>query len=44
MRSCGHGLELGAIFIAWDDWGGFYDNVVPPRVDGQGYGCGCPAC
>jgi phospholipase C len=22
-----------AIFIAWDDWGGFYDNVDPPNVD-----------
>ena len=20
-----------AIFLSWDDWGGFYDNVVPPR-------------
>lgn len=20
-----------AIFIIWDDWGGFYDHVVPPR-------------
>ena len=22
-----------AVFIAWDDWGGFYDHVVPPIVD-----------
>ncbi len=22
-----------AIFIAWDDWGGFYDHVEPPIVD-----------
>jgi phospholipase C len=22
-----------AIFIAWDDWGGFYDHAVPPNVD-----------
>jgi phospholipase C len=21
------------IFIAWDDWGGFYDHVIPPIVD-----------
>ena len=27
-----------AIFLAWDDWGGFYDHVKPPVVDGQGYG------
>src|SRR5262245_34476437 len=26
-----------AIFLAWDDWGGFYDHVVPPRVDENGY-------
>jgi phospholipase C len=25
-----------AIFLAWDDWGGFYDHVVPPRVDENG--------
>jgi phospholipase C len=25
-----------AIFIAWDDWGGFYDHVPPPQVDQYG--------
>ncbi len=27
-----------AIFITWDDWGGFYDHVPPPQVDGVGLG------
>ncbi len=31
-----------AIFVAWDDWGGFYDHVDPPTVDGQGYGLRVP--
>ena len=31
-----------AIFLAWDDWGGFYDHVAPPRVDGEGYGLRVP--
>jgi phospholipase C len=31
-----------AIFLTWDDWGGFYDRVVPPRVDGNGYGLRVP--
>jgi len=31
-----------AIFLAWDDWGGFYDHVVPPRVDENGYGFRVP--
>ncbi len=31
-----------AIFVAWDDWGGFYDNVVPPLVDQSGYGLRVP--
>jgi phospholipase C len=32
-----------AIFITWDDWGGFYDHVRPPRVDENGYGLRVPA-
>jgi phospholipase C len=32
-----------AIFLAWDDWGGFYDHVVPPRVDVNGFGLRVPA-
>jgi phospholipase C len=31
-----------AIFLAWDDWGGFYDHVMPPTVDAQGYGLRVP--
>jgi phospholipase C len=32
-----------AIFLAWDDWGGFYDHVVPPTIDDAGYGLRVPA-
>ena len=32
-----------AIFLSWDDWGGFYDHVVPPKVDVNGYGLRVPA-
>lgn len=27
-----------AIFITWDDYGGFYDHVPPPQMDAYGYG------
>ncbi len=32
-----------AIFLSWDDWGGFYDHVVPPLIDGMGLGLRVPA-
>jgi len=32
-----------AIFLTWDDWGGFYDHVVPPVFDENGYGLRVPA-
>jgi len=31
-----------AIFLSWDDWGGFYDHVAPPTVDENGYGIRVP--
>ena len=31
-----------AIFITWDDWGGFYDHVRPIRIDPNGYGIRVP--
>jgi phospholipase C len=31
-----------AIFLTWDDWGGFYDHVPPPQVDQYGYGFRVP--
>lgn len=27
-----------AIFVTWDDWGGYYDHVTPPAVDAWGLG------
>ena len=31
-----------AIFITWDDWGGFYDHVKPIKIDENGYGIRVP--
>ncbi|HWX96169.1 MAG TPA: alkaline phosphatase family protein [Solirubrobacteraceae bacterium] len=32
-----------AIFLSWDDFGGFYDHVLPPSVDVNGYGIRVPS-
>ena len=31
-----------AIFITWDDWGGWYDHVAPPQLDVMGLGFRVP--
>jgi phospholipase C len=31
-----------AIFVTWDDYGGFYDHVPPARVDRFGFGIRVP--
>jgi phospholipase C len=32
-----------AIFVAWDEFGGYFDHVPPPQVDWSGYGFRVPA-
>ena len=34
--------EHTAIFLTWDEWGGFYDPIVPPAVDHIGLGIRVP--
>jgi phospholipase C len=34
--------EHTAIFLTWDEWGGFYDPIVPPSVDHLGLGIRVP--
>jgi len=34
--------EHTVIFVTWDEWGGFYDHVMPPRVDEVGLGFRVP--
>ena len=31
-----------AIFLTWDEWGGFYDHMTPPVVDDEGFGFRVP--
>ncbi len=44
INAIGRSREWGstAIFLVWDDWGGFYDNVAPPMIDVNGYGFRVP--
>lgn len=32
-----------AVFVVWDDWGGFFDHVPPPKRDKFGLGLRVPA-
>ncbi len=34
--------KTSAIFVLWDDWGGFYDYVPPPLLDYDGLGMRVP--
>jgi phospholipase C len=40
VNAIGHGPDWRstAIVIVWDDWGGWYDNVPPPKLDYRGLG------
>jgi len=44
VDAIGHGPDWNstAIFIVWDDWGGWFDHVVPPQVDAMGLGFRVP--
>jgi phospholipase C len=35
--------ESSAFLVTYDDWGGWYDHMVPPQVDEYGYGMRVPA-
>ncbi|MDD5369505.1 MAG: alkaline phosphatase family protein [Anaerolineaceae bacterium] len=34
--------DSSAFMLLYDDWGGWYDHVVPPQVDQNGYGLRVP--
>lgn len=38
----GPNWDSTAVFVFWDEWGGFYDHVPPPQVDIRGYGARMP--
>jgi phospholipase C len=39
----GQDWDSTAIIVVWDDFGGFYDHVAPPQIDGFGLGPRVPA-
>jgi len=44
VNSVGKGPDWNstAIFVVWDDWGGWYDSVPPPQLDFRGLGIRVP--
>src|SRR5215467_3598787 len=44
VNSIGNSRYWGdtAIFLAWDDWGGWYDHVAPPIINANSYGFRVP--
>ena len=38
----GPNWDSTAIFLTWDEWGGYYDHVPPVKVDQNGYGIRVP--
>jgi len=44
INAVSNGPDWGSsvIFLDWDDWGGFYDQVDPPTVDANGFGLRVP--
>ena len=44
VNTVGHSKfwDSTAIFVQWDDWGGFYDHVAPPYEDYDGNGFRVP--
>lgn len=38
----GPNWDSTAIFVSYDEWGGFYDHVSPPSADSNGYGIRVP--
>jgi phospholipase C len=44
LQALGNGPQWGssAVFLTWDDFGGFYDHVAPTQIDKMGLGFRVP--